>query len=54
MVSRKKFNEEAKRMKRKLFVTAAEARDRLAANRYGYATFAELEQAMTDQGKWKP
>lgn len=54
MVSRKKFNEEAKRIKRKLFITAAEARDRLASQRYGYSTFVELEQAMTDQGKWKP
>lgn len=53
MVSRKKYNEEAKRIKRKQFITASEARDRLAQQKYGYPSFQALESAMTEKGEWK-
>lgn len=52
MVSRKKFNEAAKRLKRKQFLTAAEARDELA-RKEGYRNFAWLEHDMIQRGDWK-
>ncbi|KAE8546178.1 hypothetical protein [Marinobacter nauticus] len=52
MTSRKKFNEAAKRLKRKQFLTAAEARDELA-RKEGYRNFAWMEQAMIERGEWK-
>lgn len=51
-VSRKKFNEAAKRLKRKQFLTAAEARDKLAGL-HGYTNFAAMERTMITRGDWK-
>lgn len=52
MASRKKFNEAAKRLKRKQFLTAAESRNVLARE-YGYHDFAAMEQTMIQRGDWK-
>ncbi len=52
MKSRKKFNEEAKRLKRKQFLTGAEARDRLAVKE-GYTDFSAMEKALKITGEWK-
>jgi len=52
MKSRKKFNEEAKRLKRKQFLTASDARDKWARH-HGYTDFAAMEQFMIERGDWK-
>ncbi|ATN93272.1 hypothetical protein [Marinobacter phage PS6] len=52
MVSRKKFNDQAKRLKRKQFITGAEARDQLAREQ-GYTDFAAMEKALRVTGEWK-
>ena len=51
-ISRKRFNENAKKVKRKQFITGAEARDRLAKD-YGYTDFAAMERDMIQRGEWK-
>lgn len=51
-MSRKKFNDEAKRIKRKFFLTAQEARNRLA-QKMGYANFSAMESVMVEQKQWK-
>ena len=40
-ISQKKFNDEAKKLKRKLHLTAPEARDELA-RKYGYQNYADV------------
>jgi len=52
MVSRKKFNEAAKRLKRKQFLTAAEARN-VMAREYGHRDFTDMEQKLIERGDWK-
>lgn len=51
-VSRKRFNENAKKVKRKQFITGAEARDQLARG-YGYNDFKEMNLHMMKMGEWK-
>lgn len=51
-VSRKRFNENAKKIKRKEHITAAEARDQLARG-FGYTDFAEMNLHMMKMGEWK-
>lgn len=51
-MNRKKFNEAAKRLKRKQFLTAAEARDVLA-RKEGYDDFAAMEKIKIERGEWK-
>lgn len=51
-VSRKRFNENAKKVKRKEHITGAEARDQLARG-YGYTDFSEMNLHMMKMGHWK-
>lgn len=51
-VSRKRFNETAKKVKRKEHITGAQARDQLARG-YGYADFADMNKHMMVMGEWK-
>lgn len=52
MVSRKKVNEVAKRIKRKQHITASQARDQVAQG-YGYKDFAEMNKHLMVMGEWK-
>ena len=51
-VSRKRFTQNAKRLKRKGHITGAQARDQLARG-FGYADFAEMNKHMMVMGEWK-
>lgn len=52
VLSRKRFNESAKRLKRKQFLTADGARNEMA-RQHGYPNFAAMEKAMIEKGDWK-
>lgn len=50
--SRKRFSEAAKKVKRKQYLTGAEARDLLARG-YGFTDFKEMNLEMMKLGEWK-
>lgn len=50
-ISRKKFIEEARKLKRKKFLTGSEARNRLAKE-YGFRDFATMEERMRSEKEW--
>lgn len=52
ILSRKRFNQSAKRLKRKQFITADAARNYMA-RQHGYPDFATMEKTMVEKGDWK-
>lgn len=51
-ISRKHFNDQAKRLKRRNILTAGAARD-YAARKHGFPDFAVMEQAQVAAKEWK-
>ena len=52
MPSKKEFMEQAKRFKRRNYLSGSEARHRLARH-YGFQSYNAMETQLVDEGKWR-
>jgi len=52
MPSKKEFMEQAKRFKRRNYLSGSEARNRLARS-YGFQDYGDMERQLVDEGKWR-